>query len=103
MNQADRSRTSGFLYLAGETAVVNYGIPEGIEAADHPERIRSKKDTTARRHAEIGLRVVTYRERVEQLEKIDEGRDEQFFPKALREQLRHDRNKNERLIDQLSF
>ena len=103
MTQADPSPISGFLYLASETAVVNYRISEGIEAADRSERIRSKKDTTASRHAEIGLRVVTNRERVEQLEKIDEGRDEQFFPKALRAQLRHDRNKSEFLTNQLLF
>jgi hypothetical protein len=53
MTQADPSPTSGILYLAGEAAVVNDGAPEGIEAADHSEKIRSKKDTTARRHPEL--------------------------------------------------
>ena len=64
-NDSSRSKSDCRISLSsGETAVVNDGVPQGIEIANHSNRIRSKKDTSTRRHAELRLRVISYRERV---------------------------------------
>ena len=93
-------RPPDFLTFAGKSTVVNDGVPDGRKSAYSTERIRPNENTTAGCHSETGTRVIAERKGIKQLEKINEGRREQFFPEGFHPQPGHDRDEIELFVDQ---